>query len=101
MFADDFTPQKDSTPDYTDMISGVLALTDKQLEDLRKHIDITMTERRHRKRTELFNKFCKAYRDFRADFPNESHYIQVEDGEGDYFELDIMEEFDRFCGKGW
>lgn len=96
-----FIPQEDSTPDYTDMISGVLALTDKQLEDLRQHIDITMTERKHRRKNELFTKFCKAYREFRTEFPDETHYIKVENHYGDCFELDILEEFDHCVGKEW
>ena len=100
-YENDFTPMKDSTPNYTDMISGVLALTDKQLEDLRKHIDLTMTERKRRRKDELFTKFCKAYREFRAEFPNETHYIEVEDGEGDWFEIDILNELDHRVGKGW
>lgn len=96
-----FTPQKDSTPDYTDMISGVLALTDEQLENLRKRINSTLAERSLRRKNELFNKFCKAYRDFRAEFPDETHFVEVKDDDGNYFDVDMMEEFDRFCGKGW
>lgn len=86
-----FTPQKDSTPDYTDMISGVLALTDKQLEDLRKQIELVQTERRSKRRKELKKKFINAFEEYRAEFPCDTCYIEIQDEEGDYIDRDLLD----------
>lgn len=86
-----FIPQKDSTPDYTDMISGVLALTDKQLEDLRKHIELVQTERKSKRRKELKKKFINAFNEYRAEFPYDTCYIEFQDEDGNYINRDLLD----------
>lgn len=90
-YENDFTPQKDSTPDYTDMISGVLALTDKQLEDLRKHIELVQTERKSKRRKELKKKFINAFEEYRAEFPYDTCYIEFQDEAGNYINRDLLD----------
>lgn len=86
-----FTPQKDSTPDYTDMISGVLALPDKQLEDLRKHIELVQNKRKSEKRKELREKFINAFEEYRAEFPYDTCYIEFQDEDGNYINRDLLD----------
>ncbi len=95
MFADDFTPQEDFIPSLADMINGTRHLTDKELEDVRNHIALVLSERKNKRREELRNTLINTYNKYRAEFPVDSFYVDVEDNNGDIIEVDLLELIDN------
>jgi hypothetical protein len=86
-----FTPKEDFIPTLADMINGTAHLTDEQLENMRKHIELLQTERKTKRRKELKKKFINAFEEYRAEFPYDTCYIEIQDEEGDYIDRDLLD----------